>query len=117
MSHLRPTDSCYSAAGEMVLSDVTLEANSRLTHPQHLHLVTSSVLMRHGSRLEARDITLEVTHLHMEGEAALDTSGRGPVATDPTTAVDPSGHGLGGGHGGFGGGSDVVNFTKGQCCN
>ena len=99
-----------------MLSDVSLEANSRLTHPEQLHLVASSILMRYASHLEAREITLEVRYLHMEGEAMLETSGRGPVTTDYVGAVDPSGHGLGGGHGGFGGGSDLINFTMGQCC-
>ena len=99
-----------------MLSDISLEANSRLTHPEQVYLVASSVLMRHASHLEAREITLEVGYLHMEGETMLDTSGRGPVTTDYLTAVDPSGHGLGGGHGGFGGGSDLINFTMGQCC-
>ena len=99
-----------------MLSDVSLEANSLLTHPQHLHLVASSVLMRHASRLLGRNITLEVAHLHMEGEAILNTTGRGPVATDHMAAVDPNGYGLGGGHGGFGGGSDTVNLMNGQCC-
>ena len=99
-----------------MLSDVSLEANSRLTHPQQLHIVASSLHMRHATLLESREITLEVGYLHMEGEALLNTSGCGPVAFDRKNAVDPNGYGLGGGHGGFGGGSDLINFTMGQYC-
>ena len=95
-----------SPQGKMIFSRVAMKARALLHHPAHLHLVASEVLMRYASSIEANNITVEAGDIHIEGEARLDTIGRGVSHSNsmgPGT-VDGQGYGTGGGHGGFGGG-------------
>ena len=61
---------------------------------------------------------MQVNDLSLEGESMLDVSGRGPEAGIGLGAgVDALGMMLGAGHGGFGGGSNLVNYTQGKYIN
>lgn len=64
--------------------------------------------------IQGDTIKLTAQSVHMEGEARLDTGGRGLIWTSVGNAgLDATGAGLGGGHGGYGGGADIMNYTQG----
>ena len=83
---------------------MVLEADSLMKHSGTMHLLSSSILMRYASRLEADNITLEAGVVHVEGEARLDVTGRGEQTGPGVGGMSSDGYGLGAGHGGYGGG-------------
>ena len=114
MQHAFSKQTLLCASGTMIFSQVSLQASSSLVHPSQLHLVVSDIMMRAMSSFEARNITLAVGSMHMEGRARLDTTGGAPVCGAGVGGVEGNDTGCGGGHGGYGGGSDVVNYTSGE---
>jgi hypothetical protein len=93
---------------------VTLEADAVINHPTTLHLQSSSILMRYSSALQAETIILEAGLLHLEGEAVLDVRGAGDLTGRGAGGLTLDGHGMGGGHGGYGGGWTKTETQHGQ---
>ena len=92
-----------------------MQAHSKFIHEKYLRLTVSNVMMRYSSQIKAVTINLEIGDVHVEGEATIDCSGRnleasGGLGRGEVTSV---GHGVGGGHGGYGGGADIVNYGSG----
>lgn len=91
-----------------------MQANAEIIHTKEIKLETSDIMMRYSSLIQADSINISSGTLHMEGEARLDTTARGDTQSVVNPGVDPAGNGLGAGHGGFGGGADLVNYTSGN---
>lgn len=74
--------------------------------------------MRYASVIEAETVHVKSSFIFVEGDAVIDTSGRGPDSgsgDQPGGVIDGTpGTGTGAGHGGFGGGTDVLGFTTGK---
>ena len=101
--------------GHIRLGHLELEARSGLTSPTHLYIDAANIIMHYQSYITAESITMQVNDLSLEGESVLDVSGRGPEAGIGLGAgVDVLGMMLGAGHGGFGGGANLVNYTQGK---
>lgn len=93
-----------------------LRARSRMTYPTNLKLELGKLEMRHSSEVEAKIVHVKSTFLFVEGGAVINTSGKGPdfeMGHQPG-AVTVGSTGTGAGHGGYGGGADVLNFTTGR---
>ncbi|PIK55149.1 hypothetical protein BSL78_07879 [Apostichopus japonicus] len=103
--------------GTLKLDLLELRANSHLTYPTNLNFELGELLMRYASVLEAEKIHLKSTFVYIEGDASINTAGRGPGAglgKAPGVITSTSSYiGSGAGHGGYGGGADVVNFSNG----
>lgn len=104
--------------GTLKLDLLELRANSHLTYPTNLNFELGELLMRYASVLEAEKIHLKSTFVYVEGDASINTAGRGPGAglgKAPGVITSTSSYiGSGAGHGGYGGGADVVNFSNGK---
>ena len=103
--------------GVLKLGVLRLEAQSVMTYPYHMQLDVNYIMMRYKSRISAESVNIQATNVHIEGEAVIDTRGRGPVAETGEgtgTRLDGSSVGTGGGHGGYGGGADMLNYTSGK---
>ena len=90
-----------------------MQANALINHEGHFNLMAADIMMRFSSEITANQITIETGSIHQEGEATLDVSLRGNNAGDGTGSVASDGAGIGAGHGGYGGGADVDNYTSG----
>lgn len=91
-----------------------MQANAEIVHTKEIKLEMSDIMMRYSSLIRADSINISSGTLHMEGEARLDTTARGNTQSVINPGVDPAGNGLGAGHGGFGGGADLINYTSGN---
>ena len=92
-----------------------MQAHAEIVHDRDMRLEIADVMMRYQSMIQGDTITLGAGSVHMEGEARLDTSGRGEDwSSVGDGTVDPAGYGIGAGHGGYGGGSDLLNYTHGK---
>lgn len=104
--------------GTLKLDLLELRANSHLTYPTNLNFELGELLMRYASVLEAEKFHLKSTFVYIEGDASINTAGRGPGAglgKAPGVITSTSSYiGSGAGHGGYGGGADVVNFSNGM---
>lgn len=74
--------------------------------------------MRYSSSVKAETVHLKSTFAYIEGDAEINTSGRGPLAgrgQSPGVVIEGiSATGTGAGHGGYGGGADRLNFANGE---
>ena len=104
---------CFSL-GTLGLGVLSMQAQAEMIHTKEIKLEASDIMMRYRSLIQADSINISAGTLHMEGEASLDTVGRGKPQTIINPGVDPAGNGLGAGHGGFGGGADLANYTSGN---
>ena len=80
-----------------------------------MQLDINDITMRYKSRIEAESVMIRASNVHIEGEAEIQTSGRGPGPEEgdsPGGRVD--GVGTGAGHGGFGGGADLLDYAIGM---
>lgn len=100
--------------GTLGLGVLSMQANAEIVHTKEIKLETSDIMMRYSSLIRADSINISSGTLHMEGEARLDTTARGNTQSVINPGVDPAGNGLGAGHGGFGGGADLINYTSGN---
>lgn len=100
--------------GTLGLGILSMQANAEIIHTKEIKLETSDIMMRYSSLIQADSINISSGTLHMEGEARLDTTARGNTQSVVNPGVDPAGNGLGAGHGGFGGGADLINYTSGN---
>ena len=93
-----------------------MQAGSLINHAYHFNLMASDIMMRYDSEITANQITLQVGSIHQEGEAKLDVSGRGGTAETGNGGTVTEGEievGIGAGHGGYGGGADLVDLNSG----
>ncbi|XP_072025321.1 uncharacterized protein [Amphiura filiformis] len=98
--------------GKIRLGVLNLEAKSLLTYPNHMHLIISDINMRYKSSIVAESVKIQASNIHIEGEAVIQTTARGPTEGDsPGGSVGD--RGTGAGHGGFGGCADLLNYTTG----
>ncbi|KAI8478546.1 hypothetical protein Bbelb_437250, partial [Branchiostoma belcheri] len=67
------------------------------------------------ARIEAESLLIQASNLNIEGEASMVVSGRGYMSGlgEVPGIEDEAGYGTGGGHGGYGGGTDISNKTHG----
>ena len=91
-----------------------MQAESLINHESHFNLMASDIMMRYASQITADQITIETGSIHQEGEATLDVTGRGEDSTAGQGGIADDGAGIGAGHGGYGGGSDMMNLTSGE---
>ena len=106
-----------TVVGVIRLGVLKLEAQSLLTYPNHMQLDVNDILLRYQSKISAQSVNIRATNVHIEGEAVIDTIGRGPGAESGEgggARLESSSVGIGGGHGGFGGGADLQNYTSGM---
>ena len=90
--------------GHLTFGVVNLEAGSKMLFSKHLVLATDLFSMRKGAILSADSMVISVKEAHIEGGAAVITSGRGPnPGTVLGVGTSASGVGSGAGHGGLGG--------------
>ena len=90
-----------------------MQANSLVDHETHFNLISSDIMMRFSSLIVAKQITIETGSIHQEGEATLYVPAVAGSAMTGVGGVLADGAGIGGGHGGYGGGSDQDNYHSG----
>ena len=106
----------FTTTGVLKLGVLKLEAQSILTYPNHMQLDVNDIVLRYKSSISAQSVNIQATNVHIEGEAVIDTMGRGPGAETGDGGgfrLEGSLVGTGGGHGGYGGGADLLNYTSG----
>ncbi|KAK3576663.1 hypothetical protein CHS0354_004948 [Potamilus streckersoni] len=101
--------------GTLVLSKLSLQANAKLNYQVgRFQLDVSEVMMRHGSKISADILSMSVSTLHLAGEATLDVSARGGTGRTENQGYTLNNIGTGAGHGGYGGGANLHNYTQGK---
>ena len=93
-----------------------MQAGAKINHEDHFNLMASDIVMRFDSEITANQITIEAGSIHQEGEATLDVSSRGGSAeAGDGGTIDEEEHivGIGAGHGGYGGGADLIDLVSG----
>ncbi|WAR26297.1 TENX-like protein [Mya arenaria] len=106
--------------GVLGIGRLAMQAEAVIDHDDHFNLESASIHMRFDSLISANQITVTAGEILMEGDAALDVSGRGGVGDIPaargSTVMGPANvtAGVGGGHGGYGGGADHDSLNSGQ---
>ena len=110
------TYTLLSAPGSLGLGQLSIQAGSKINHKDHFNLMASDIMMRYDSEITANQITIQAGSIHQEGEAMLDVSGRGGTegTGDGGTVLEREIEvGIGAGHGGYGGGADLVDLNSG----
>ncbi len=91
-----------------------LEAESHLTYPNHMELDINDINMRYKSSIVAESVKIKASNIHIEGEAVIQTSARGPGGGEGDSPGGSVGNrGTGAGHGGFGGCNELLDYTTG----
>lgn len=100
-------------SGQLGIGQLSMQAESLINHEDHFNLMAADIMMRFSSEITANQITIETGSIHQEGEANLYVTARGSGISDGEGSVAVDGGGIGAGHGGYGGGADVDNYTSG----